>query len=65
MLPFPFIGYLLTSEFTLLDEPTKVSEVAAITVFLTDGPEFIGSKRQIEPRDSTRKFKLPIVRSIS
>jgi hypothetical protein len=60
-----FAGLMLTGEFTSLDETTKVSEVAAIAVFLADGPEFIGSERRTEPRDPTRKLKLPIVRSIS
>jgi hypothetical protein len=37
----PFVGFMLIGEFTSLDEPTKVSEVAAIAVFSADGPEFI------------------------
>jgi hypothetical protein len=61
----PFVGLMLTGKFTLLDEPTEDSEVVAIAVFPADGPEFIGSERRTEPRDPTRKLKLPIVRSIS
>jgi hypothetical protein len=37
----PFVGLMLTGEFTSLDEPTEVSEVAAIAVYTTDRPEFI------------------------
>jgi hypothetical protein len=33
----PFVGFMLTGEFISLDEPTKVSEVAAIAVFRADG----------------------------
>jgi hypothetical protein len=32
----PFIGLMLTGEFTLLDEPTKVFEVVAIAIFPAD-----------------------------
>jgi hypothetical protein len=65
VLHFPFVSFMLTNEFTLLDEPTEVYEVAAIRVFPADGSEFIGSERRTEPRDPTQKLKLPIVRSIS
>jgi hypothetical protein len=34
----PFVGLMLNGEFTSLDEPTEVSEVAAIVVFHADGP---------------------------
>jgi hypothetical protein len=37
----PFVGLMLTGKFTSLDEPTEVSEVAAIAVFPVDGPKFI------------------------
>jgi hypothetical protein len=49
-----FIGFMLTGEFTSLDEPTDVFEVAVIAVFLADGPKFTGSKRWVEPRDPTQ-----------
>jgi hypothetical protein len=48
-----FIGLMLTGEFTSLEEPTDASEVDASAVFHTDGPEFIESKRRMEPRDPT------------
>jgi hypothetical protein len=57
----PFAGLMLIGEFTSLDEPTDVSDVAAIAIFPADRPEFTGSERRIEPRDPTRKLKLPIV----
>jgi hypothetical protein len=56
---------MLTGEFTSLDEPTEVVDVAMATVFSADGPEDIGSERRIELGDPTRKLKLPIIRSIS
>jgi hypothetical protein len=55
----------LTSEFTSLEEPTDDSNTVIVLVSLTDGPDFTGSKRRIEPKDLTRKFRLSIVRSIS
>jgi hypothetical protein len=61
----PFVGLMLTGEFTSLDEPTDVSGVATIAVFPADGPDFIGSERRTEHRDPTQKLRLPIVRSIS
>jgi hypothetical protein len=42
----PFVSLMLTGKFTSLDEPTEVSEVAAIAVFPADGPKFIRSKRR-------------------
>jgi hypothetical protein len=63
--PLLFVVFVLTGEFTSLDEPTDVSEVAAIAVFPANEPEFVGSESRIEPRDPTRNLKLPIVRSIS
>jgi hypothetical protein len=56
---------MLTGEFTSLDEPTEVPEVATIMFCPADGPEFIGSERRTEPKDPTQKLKLLIVRSIS
>jgi hypothetical protein len=41
----------LTGEFTLLEEPTDDSDIAIVVVFPTDGSDFIGSKRRIEPRN--------------
>jgi hypothetical protein len=35
---FIFIGLMLTGEFSSLEEPTDVSEVAAAVVFLADRP---------------------------
>jgi hypothetical protein len=34
-------------------------------VLLADGSDFIESERRIEPKDPTRKFRLPIIKSIS
>jgi hypothetical protein len=36
-----------------------------VAVFLADESDFIESKRRIEPKEPMRKFRLPIVRSIS
>jgi hypothetical protein len=59
------IGVKLTGEFTLPEEPTDDSDIAADVVFSADGPNFIGSERRIDPREPTRKFRLSIIRSIS
>jgi hypothetical protein len=48
----PFVGLTLIGEFTSLEEPTDVSEVAVAAVFPADGPKLI-SERRIEPRDPT------------
>jgi hypothetical protein len=55
----------LTGEFTLLEEPTDDYDIAIVMLFLADGSDFVESKRRIEPREPTQKFRLPIVRSIS
>jgi hypothetical protein len=55
----------LTGEFTSLEEPTDDSDIVIVLVSLADGFGFTGSERRIEPKDSTRKFMLPIIRSIS
>jgi hypothetical protein len=55
----------LTGDFTLLEKPTNDSDIAIVAIFSADGSDFIGSERQIEPKELTQKFKLPIVRSIS
>jgi hypothetical protein len=36
-----------------------------VLVLLANGSGFAGSEKQIEPEDSTRKFRLLIVKSIS
>jgi hypothetical protein len=55
----------LTGEFTSLEEPSDDSDIATVLGSLADGPGFAGSERRIEPSDPTRKFRLPIVKSIS
>jgi hypothetical protein len=55
----------LTIEFTSLEEPANDSDVAIVAVFHIDGSNFNGSERQIEPKESMWKFRLPIVSSIS
>jgi hypothetical protein len=55
----------LIGEFTSLEEPTYDSDIAVVAVFPADGPDSIGYERRIEPKEPTRKFKLPNVRSIS
>jgi hypothetical protein len=61
----PFAELMLTGEFTSLEEPTDISKIVTAAVFPADEPELIGSERRAEPRDPTRKLKLPIVRSTS
>jgi hypothetical protein len=51
----------LIGEFTSLEEPN----IVIVAVLLADGSDFVESERQIEPKNPTRKFRLPIVRSIS
>jgi hypothetical protein len=55
----------LTDEFASLEEPTDDSDIATVLASLADGHGFAGFERRIEPKDPTRKFKLPIVKSIS
>jgi hypothetical protein len=55
----------LTDEFTAPEEPTNDSDIAIVAVLLTDGSDFVESKRRIEPKDPTQNFRLPIIRSIS
>jgi hypothetical protein len=55
----------LTGEFTSLEEPTDDPLIAIVLVSLADGSSFAGSKSRVEPEDPTRKFVLPIVKSIS
>jgi hypothetical protein len=55
----------LTDEFTSLEEPTDDFDLATVLVSLADGSGFAGSERQIEPKDPTRKFRLPLVSFIS
>jgi hypothetical protein len=49
----------------MLEEPTDDSNIASVLVPLADGSGFAGSERRIEPEDLKRKFRLPIVKSIS
>jgi hypothetical protein len=60
-----FIVVKLTGEFASPEEPTDVYDIAAVAVFLADGPDFIGSERRTEPKEPTRKLRLPNIRSIS
>jgi hypothetical protein len=53
----------LTGEFASLEEPIDDSDIAIVLASLADGSGFTGSKRRIEPKDPTRKFRLLIVRS--
>jgi hypothetical protein len=55
----------LTGEFTLLEEPIDDSVIAIFMVFPADEFDFNGSKRLIELKEPTQKFRIPIVRSIS
>jgi hypothetical protein len=55
----------LTGEFTSLEEPSDDSDIVSALDLLADGPGFAGSERRIKPSDPTRKFGLPIVKSIS
>jgi hypothetical protein len=55
----------LTGEFTLLEEPTNGPDTAIVMIFPADRPDFVESERRVEPKEPTRKFTLPIVRSIS
>jgi hypothetical protein len=52
-----FVDVKLIDEFISLEKSTDDSDIAADTVFLTDGPDFIGSERRIDPREPTRKFR--------
>jgi hypothetical protein len=54
----------LTGEFTSLEEPTDDSDISIIAVFPADGSDFVGSERRIDPKEPTRKLRLPIVRSV-
>jgi hypothetical protein len=53
------------TEFTSLEEPTDDPDIVILSALLADGPDFAGSKRQVEPEGPTEKLKLPIVSSIS
>jgi hypothetical protein len=55
----------LTGEFALLEEPTDYSVIAIVLVFSVDGSDFVESERRVEPKEPTRNFRLPIVKSIS
>jgi hypothetical protein len=43
----------LIGEFTLLEEPTNDSDIVAVAVFSTDGPDSVGYERRIEPKEPT------------
>jgi hypothetical protein len=55
----------LTGKFASLEEPTDDLNIAIVLVLLANGSGFAGSERQTEPKDPTRKLRLPIIRSIS
>jgi hypothetical protein len=55
----------LIGEFTSLEEPSEDSDIATVSGSLADGSDFVGSERRVEPSGPTRKFRLPIVKSIS
>jgi hypothetical protein len=55
----------LTGDITLLEEPSDDSNIVSVLALVADGPDFAGSERRIEPSHPTRKFRLPIVKSIS
>jgi hypothetical protein len=65
MLLFPSVDLVLAGEFTSLEEPTEVFHATADAILLADRPGGIESERRREPRDPTRKLKLPTIRSIS
>jgi hypothetical protein len=55
----------LTGEFTSLEEPSDDSDIVSILDLVADGPGYAGFERRIELSDPTRKFRLPIIKSIS
>jgi hypothetical protein len=44
----------LNGEFTSLEKPTDDSDMAIVAVVPTDRSDFIGSERQIDPKEPTR-----------
>jgi hypothetical protein len=50
----------LTGEFASLEEPTDDSVIVIVAVFSADGSNFIEPEMRIEPKDPTRKFRIPI-----
>jgi hypothetical protein len=54
----------LTSEFTMLEEPTDDLDFVIALFLLADGSGFIGSERRVELKNLTQKLRLPIVNSI-
>jgi hypothetical protein len=60
-----YVGVRLTGEFSSLEELPDDSDIAKDAVSSADRPDFVGSERQIESREPTRKFRLLNVRSIS
>jgi hypothetical protein len=63
--PIFFAVVKLTGEFTSLEEPTDDPDIVIVLVLLADGSSFTGSERRVEHKDLTRKFRLPIIKSIS
>jgi hypothetical protein len=63
--PLFYIIAKLPGEFTSLEEPTDDSDIAIVAIFPADGSDFVESERRVEPKEPTRKFRLPIVRSVS
>jgi hypothetical protein len=55
----------LTGKFTSLEEPTDDPDIMIVLISLADGSSFAGSERRVKPKDLTRKFRIPIVSSIS
>jgi hypothetical protein len=51
----------LTGEFTSLEEPTDDSDIAIVVVLSADGSDFVRSERRIDPKEPTRKLRLPII----
>jgi hypothetical protein len=48
--PIFSISVKLTGKFTSLEEPTDDSDIATDVVFSADGPNFVGSERQVVPK---------------
>jgi hypothetical protein len=59
------ISAKLTGKFTSLEEPSDYYDIISVLDLLADGPGFAESERRIKPSDPMRKFRLPIVKSIS
>jgi hypothetical protein len=55
----PFVGLMLTDEFTSLDESTEVSEVAVIAVFLPTDPNLsnLTGEQNLETQCESGSFR--------